>query len=84
MNAITVQDAQHNLEQLIEQVTADFEPTILIGAKGDRIVLVPLDEFNAWQETMYLLSNPANAERLYRSIAQIHEGKVVYGEIVDP
>jgi antitoxin YefM len=56
----------------------------LIGAKGDRIVLVPLDEFNAWQETMYLLSNPANAERLRRSIAQIHEGKVVYGEIVDP
>ncbi|RKZ93063.1 MAG: hypothetical protein DRR19_02305 [Candidatus Parabeggiatoa sp. nov. 1] len=21
-----------------------------------------LDEFNAWQETLYLLSNPANAE----------------------
>ena len=84
MNAITVKDAQRNLEQLIEQVATDFEPTIVIGTKGDPIVLVPLEEFNAWQETMYLLSSPANAERLRRSIAQIHEGKVQYGELVDP
>ena len=48
MNAITVKDAKRNLEQLIEQVAADLEPTIMIGAKGDRIVLVPLEEFNAW------------------------------------
>ena len=84
MNAITVKDAKRNLEQLIEQVAADLEPTIMIGAKGDRIVLVPLEEFNAWQETIYLLSSPANADRLRRSIAQIHEGKVHYGELVEP
>lgn len=48
MNAVTVQDAQQNLEELIERVVADAEPRIIVGKKGDRTVLVPLDEFNAW------------------------------------
>ena len=34
-----------------------------------------LDEFNSWQETLYLLSNPANAEHLRESIAQADWGK---------
>lgn len=42
-----------------------------------------LDEFNSWQETMYLLASPANADRLRRSISQMHEGKVVCQELVD-
>lgn len=83
MYAVTVRDAQQNLEKLIERVVADVEPTIVIGDKGDRIVLVPLDEFNAWQETLYLLSSPANADHLRRSIAQIHEGRMQYRELVE-
>jgi antitoxin YefM len=32
--------------------------------------MLSMDEFNAWQETAYLLSNPANAARLRKSIAE--------------
>lgn len=84
MHAVTVKEAQQNLGKLIERVVADVEPTIVIGDEGDRIVLVPLDEFNAWQETLYLLSNPTNADRLQRSIAQMREGKVQYHELIEP
>jgi Phd_YefM. len=34
-----------------------------------------LEDFNSMQETMYLLGNPANAERLRRSVADIEAGK---------
>ena len=84
MDAVTEKDAQQNLGRLIRRVVADAEPTIVIGDEGDRIVLVPLDEFNAWQETLYLVSSPANADHLQRSIAQMHEGKVQYRELVEP
>lgn len=84
MDAVTVADAKRNLEILVERVVADVEPVIIVGDKGDNSVLVSLDEFNAWQETMYLLASPANADRLRRSINQVHEGKVVYQELVDP
>jgi antitoxin YefM len=84
MYAVTEKDAQRNLGNLIRRVVADAEPTIVIGDGGDRIVLVSLDEFNAWQETLYLLSSPANADRLQRSIAQMHEGRVQYRELIEP
>lgn len=83
MNAITLADAKENLERLIEQVLADAEPAILCTEKGDKVVLVSLDEFNSWKETLYLLSNPANAAHLRQSIAEAREGKVEEKTLVD-
>ena len=70
MNTVTLAEAKANLEQLIEQVLSDAEPAILCTEKGDKVVLVSLDEFNSWKETAYLLSNPANAAHLRQSIAE--------------
>lgn len=83
MNAVTLADAKANLERLIEQVLADAEPTILCTEKGDKVVLVSLDEFNSWKETLYLLSNPANAAHLRRSIAEASAGKLEEKTLVD-
>ena len=52
MNAITANHAQKNLNQLIKKVTSDSEPTIICNDKGERAVLLSLDEFNSWQETL--------------------------------
>ncbi len=70
MNAITLKDAQHRLGRVIEQVIADAEPTIVVSEDGGQVVLLSLDEYNSWKETLHLLSNPANAEHLRRSIAE--------------
>jgi antitoxin YefM len=83
MDAVTVADAKANLERLIEQVLADAEPAILCTEKGDKVVLVPLDEFNSWKETIYLLSNPANAGHLRNSIAEAQAGRVEEKTLVD-
>jgi antitoxin YefM len=70
MNAVTLKEAKRNLEQLVEQVIADAEPTIVVTENGDRVVLLSLDEYNSWKETLYLLASPANAEHLRQSLAQ--------------
>jgi antitoxin YefM len=38
-------------------------------------VLISESEWDAWQETMYLLRTPANARRLLESIAQADAGR---------
>jgi len=43
----------------------------------ESMVMVSLEDFNAMQETLYLLSSPKNAERLARSIAQVKSDKVI-------
>lgn len=84
MNAITVNEAKNNLSRVIERVTADAEPMIICGEGSQKAVLLSLEEFNSWQETLYLLSNPANADHLRQSIAESREGKIVEQELVEP
>ncbi len=83
MHAVTVVEAKLNLESLIAQVIANAEPMIVSTDTGQKIVLLSLDEFNSWQETLYLLSNPANAEHLRRSIAEAQKGKIQERELID-
>ncbi|MBI4641084.1 MAG: type II toxin-antitoxin system prevent-host-death family antitoxin [Candidatus Tectomicrobia bacterium] len=84
MNATTVNEAKKNLDRLIEQVNADAEPVIICGDQGQKAVLLSLEEFNSWQETLYLLSNPANAEHLRRSIAETKTGKTLERVLIEP
>ena len=48
-----------------------------------KAVLISLDEFSAWQETMYLLSNPVNANRLITSIQSAEVGKVFEKSLIE-
>ena len=75
MNAVTINEARRNLDSLIEKVLSNSEPTIITTETGQQIVLLPLDEFNAWQETVYLLSNPVNAAHLRQFISEAQLGK---------
>jgi len=84
MNVVTVNEAKRNLDSLIAKVFSNAEPTIITTDTGQQIVLLPLDEFNAWQETAYLLSNPANAAHLRQSIAEARSGKIVERELIEP
>ena len=83
MNAVTLADAKENLERLIEQVLADAEPAILCTEKGEKVVLVSLDEFTSWKETIYLLGNPANAAHLRKSVAEARAGGAEEKALVD-
>ena len=84
MQAITINQAQQNLASFIESVVADAEPVIICTDSGQQVVCLPLDEFNSWKETLYLLSNPANAEHLRRSINEAKQGAVQTRELLDP
>lgn len=81
MQAVTLKDAKRNLTQLVEQVLADAEPRIVVTDKREQVVVMPLDEFNSWKETLYLLANPANAAHLRRSIAEAESGLAVTREL---
>jgi antitoxin YefM len=83
LNAVTMKEAELNLKRLAKQVIEDAEPTIVVMEGGDGIVLVPLDDYNSWKETLYLLSNPANADHLRRSIAEAEAGKAQERELLE-
>ena len=83
MEAMTSNQAKQQLDELIDRVILNSEPTILCNEQGKQAVLMSLDEFNSWQETLYLLSNPANAEHLRKSIEQANSGKKSVRELIE-
>ena len=83
MNAVTIKQAKQGLEKLIQQVNADVDSVIIGDDEGSRAVLISLSEFESWRETLYLLSNPANAEHLRHSIEQHRSGKVFEKELIE-
>jgi antitoxin YefM len=83
MNAVTLNEAKQNLEQLIETAIANAEPTIICTDRGQRVVFLSLDEFNSWKETLYLVAHPANAAHLRQSIEQLQAGKSNERELRD-
>lgn len=84
MNTVTINQAQANLREILERVLENVEPTIVTTETGASIVMLSLDEYNAWQETLYLLSTPANAEYLAKSIAEDKSGYASERDLIDP
>ncbi|MGI8641945.1 MAG: type II toxin-antitoxin system Phd/YefM family antitoxin [Pyrinomonadaceae bacterium] len=83
MNTTTISSAKQNLEHLIQQVENDAEPVLIMLDENHKAVLMSESEFNSWQETIYLLSNPANAEHLRKSLAEAESGLVSEKELVE-
>ncbi len=75
MNVLTYSDARASLKQTMETVCDTHEPTVVTRQGGKPVVMLSLEDYNSLQETLYLLSSPANARRLNESIAQHRDGK---------
>lgn len=72
MKVITCAELQDNLADILDYVIDDHAP-VLINRREDKqaVVIISLDDCNAFKETAYLLKSPTNAKRLLDSIAQI-------------
>ena len=66
----TYKQAQSNLDQLCNQVAERQNVVILEREDGKNVALIAADELSSMEETIYLLSSPANAARLYAALEQ--------------
>ena len=73
--AMTASEARKNLFPLIEQVNNDRRPIEITSKRGDAVLMSRAD-YEALEETAYLLRSPANARRLLESLEQARSGEV--------
>jgi len=77
MKAITYTAARENLASTMDAVCKDRDPVIITRNRDQSVVMISLDDYEALQETAYLMRSPANAKRLIESIAAAESGKTV-------
>ncbi|EOS26807.1 hypothetical protein C806_00398 [Lachnospiraceae bacterium 3-1] len=63
MSTINITAARKDLYNLVENVNLYSEPTLIVGKKGNAVLLSE-DDWNAIQETLYLNSMEGMAESI--------------------
>jgi antitoxin YefM len=71
MNAISYTAARENLAATMDKVCEDHAPIIITRNRDQAVVMMSLKDYEALEETAYLLKNRKNAKRIMSAIAQL-------------
>jgi antitoxin YefM len=83
MQVVSYSDLRRDMKTIMDKVQDRHEPAIVTRKHDGHMVLMSLDDYNAIEETAYLLSNPDTAVRLMKGIEDVKAGKVILKDIKD-
>ena len=72
MEAINYTYTRQNLTAIMDKVGQDRAPVLITRQNGAAVVMMSLEDYNALEETAYLLRSPKNAQRLNSAIESLH------------
>ncbi|NQX02850.1 type II toxin-antitoxin system prevent-host-death family antitoxin [bacterium] len=75
MNAISYTAARENLASTMNKVCEDHAPIIITRNRDQAVVMMSLQDYEALEETAYLLKSPKNARRILSAVSQLEAGK---------
>lgn len=84
MRTIHFSDARSNLKAVMDQAIDDHDAVLITRRDAPNVVIMSQEQYDSWMETMHLLSSPANAARLLRSIQQHRAGMAEKHDLIDP
>ena len=84
MHAFSFTAARANLKALMDKAIADRAPVFITRQGKEGVVLISQSEWESIEETLHLLSSPANAKRLLGAIDRMNAGKGEEHELIDP
>jgi antitoxin YefM len=70
MDSISYTEARRNLAKVMGRVCSDNAPVVVTRKGKASVVVMSLEEYQALEETAYLLRSRANALNLLESIAE--------------
>ena len=83
MQAISYSSLRSNLASTLDKVNNDHTPILITRQNGKPAVIMSVEDFNAYEETYYLMANPKNAERLNQAITEISANSIVEHDLIE-
>jgi antitoxin YefM len=77
MDHVSYTELRQNLKKHLDKVCDDRAPLVVTRRNAEPVIVLSLTEYEALEETLHLLSDPANAEHLHKSMAQAEAGEFV-------
>ena len=77
MAHVRLTEFRQNIATHFDNVIASRAPLLVTRQGSEALVVLAEGEYESMQETLHLLSTPANSERLRESIAQLRQGDLI-------
>jgi len=74
VDTITYSDVRANLAKTMDRVCDDHSPVVVTRKNSRSVVMLSLRDFEALEETAFLLRSPENARRLLESVTELESG----------
>lgn len=71
MESISYTSARSNLAKTMDQVCNDHVPVAITRKGQGVVVMISMDDYQALEETAYLLRSPKNARRLMNAVTEL-------------
>ena len=83
MEATTYTAVRQNLAKTMEKVCKDHSPVIVTRKKNNSVVIMSLEDYDALEETAYLLRPQKNTRRLIESIIQLEDDQGIEMSLIE-
>lgn len=83
MNVINYNEACQNFSKVMNQVCENHTPIIITRNSENPVVIMSLEDYNAIEETLYLLRSHKNAQRLYKALDDLKQGKYEQHNLIE-
>ncbi len=82
MEVINYSILRNNLKDVLDRVSEDKE-TYIVNRGSSNAVIISLDEYNSWKETMYLMESESNRKRLEEAIEREKKGEFIIRDLIE-
>jgi len=83
MEALSYSNFRANLAKKMKEICDNHLGVIVTRKDNQAVVVISLEDYNAMEETAYLLKSPVNAKRLLKAIDDVENGKVFEMELIE-
>ena len=83
MDAISYTAARASLAGTMKKVCEDHAPIIITRKSEEPVVMMSLADYQAMEETTYLLRSPENAKHLLDSITELESGGGIEKDLIE-
>jgi len=83
MDAISYSNFRTHLAGTLDKVNDNHKPILITRQNGKPAVVMSLDDFQSYEETVYLMASPKNAERLNQAIAEVEAGNFIEKGLIE-
>ena len=75
MNVISIEELSANLDNVLDKVNEEHKPVFITRSEGKTAVLIGLEDFQSYKETLHLMTSEKNEKRLNDAIQEMEENR---------